>query len=51
MVESDHEAIFGLNALVFGILIILAGFAAYFGSSKVREKYVPQGSNQASELA
>ena len=51
MVESDHEAIFGLNALVFGILIILAGFAAYFGSSKVREKYVPQGSHQASELA
>jgi amino acid transporter len=39
MVESEHEAILGMNALWFGMLIILAGFGAYFATSGVRAKY------------
>ncbi len=36
MVESEHETVLGMNALVFGVLIILTGFAVYFGAVKMR---------------
>ena len=36
MVESDHESILGMNGLLFGSIIILAGFALYFGTSRLR---------------
>jgi amino acid transporter len=42
MVESDHETILGLNALVFGVIIILAGFAVYFATRKVRARYAAE---------
>jgi hypothetical protein len=42
MVESEHETILGINALVFGVVIILAGFAVYFATSKVRARYETQ---------
>ena len=29
VVESNHETVFGLNGLLFGVLIIFAGFAIY----------------------
>jgi len=51
MVESDHESILGMNALLFGILIILAGVGVYFGSSKVRAKYAAQITPTATETA
>ena len=38
MIESNHESILGMNALRFGVLIMLEGFGVYFGSSKVRAK-------------
>jgi len=46
MVESDHESLLGMNALFFGLLIILAGFGIYFATGRLRERYsadlVPQ---------
>jgi len=35
IVHSDHEEVLGMNGLVFGALIILAGFAVYAGMSFV----------------
>jgi len=38
MVESDHESILGMNGLLFGALILLGGFALYFGTSHLRTR-------------
>jgi len=42
MVESDHESILGMNALFFGVIIILAGFAIYFATGKLRARHSPE---------
>jgi amino acid transporter len=36
MVESEHEAILGMNGLLFGAIIILAGFTIYFATGRLR---------------
>ncbi len=51
MVESENETILGMNALAFGALIILAGFAMYLGMRKVRTKYMPQDTLETANLA
>jgi len=33
VIHSDHEELLGMNGLVFGALIILGGFAAYYAAS------------------
>jgi amino acid transporter len=47
LVESGHETMLGMNGLVFGFLIIFAGFGMYFAMSKIRARFaaqpVPQG--------
>ena len=42
MVESDRESILGMNALMFGVLIIAGGFALYFATSRVRAKFTAE---------
>ncbi len=51
MVESENETVFGMNALVFGVLIILAGFLVYLGMRKVRTKYMTQDTLETANLA
>lgn len=51
MVESEHESILGMNALVFGAAIIATGFIAYFATGRLRAKYTAEIAPQASELA
>jgi len=51
MAESQHESILGLNALFFGVLIIAAGFVAYFASKHLRARYAAQIAPQTEELA
>ena len=51
MVESDHESILGINALVFGAAIIAIGFIVYFATSKLRAKYAAQVTPESQELA
>jgi hypothetical protein len=35
-VEGGHETVLGMNGLLFGALIILAGFAIYFVTGKLK---------------
>jgi len=51
MVESDHESILGMNALLFGVLIILAGFAVYIATGALRAKYAAEIAPEATEAA
>jgi amino acid transporter len=37
LVESGSEAVLGMNGLVFGALIISAGFILYFSTRKLRQ--------------
>jgi len=36
VVESNHETVLGMNGLLFGTLIIFAGFVVYFVSGKLK---------------
>jgi len=36
VVESNHETVLGMNGLLFGALIIFAGFLIYFVSGKLK---------------
>ncbi len=39
MVESEQESILNMNGLLFGVLIILTGFALYLSTGKLRARY------------
>jgi len=49
MVESEHESILGMNGLVFGAMIILAGFGIYFASGKLGIRRAGEMAIQASQ--
>jgi amino acid transporter len=51
MVESGQETIMGINALAFGLIIILAGFVMYLGMRKVRGKYMAATNLETANLA
>lgn len=54
VVESNEETVLGMNGLLFGALIMLAGFAAYFLSDKLkllRTKRVESGKAEEFETA
>ena len=54
VVESNHETVLGMNGLLFGTLVIFAGFVVYFLSGKLkllRVKPVVAGENEKLELA
>jgi amino acid transporter len=36
LVESERETILGMNGLVFGVMIIAAGFVGYLATKKLR---------------
>jgi amino acid transporter len=38
LVRSNHETVFGMNGLTFGVLAILAGFAAYYATAPLRRR-------------
>ena len=46
LVESDRETILGMNGLLFGFLIIAAGFLLYYGSGKLRARFVSELARQ-----
>ena len=49
LVESERESILGMNGLLFGAIIILAGFLLYFATGKVRARYAAEVAPQAVE--
>jgi len=38
LVRSHHETMFGINGLTFGVLTIIAGFAAYYATAPLRRQ-------------
>jgi amino acid transporter len=38
LIRGGHETVLGMNGLMFGLLIILTGFAVYLGTAKLRRK-------------
>ncbi len=38
LIRSQHETIFGMNGLHFGLLAIVAGFAAYYATAPLRRR-------------
>jgi amino acid transporter len=51
MVESDHESILGMNGLLFGVIISLAGFALYFATSRLRARQPAEAPSNLEEAA
>jgi len=51
MVESEKETMLGINGLVFGAIIMLAGFALYVATRKIRAKHVAEASLEPIEAA
>lgn len=49
VVESNHETVLGMNGLLFGALIMLAGFVAYFLSDKLRLLHIKPASPEKGE--
>jgi amino acid transporter len=48
-VESESETMLGMNGLVFGLFIILAGFVMYFATRKVMAKFSPGADPEAAK--
>jgi amino acid transporter len=49
MAESEHEAILGMNGLVFGVLIIASGFGIYLATDKLRSRFAAELAAQPSQ--
>jgi amino acid transporter len=39
LVEGDRETILGMNGLLFGMVIVVAGFAMYYATRKIRGRF------------
>jgi amino acid transporter len=51
MVESDHESILGMNGLVFGAIIVSAGFLLYIATSRLRSRRPADSTAELEEAA
>ncbi len=51
VVESNHETVLGMNGLLFGALIIVAGFAVYFATGRHRRGYAQSALVEDTEAA
>src|SRR5271156_289471 len=40
MVESEHESVLGINGLLFGVLIIVAGVVIYWATKRLRRSVI-----------
>jgi amino acid transporter len=46
LVESDRETILGMNGLLFGMLIVVAGFAMYYATRKIQARFASEAAPQ-----
>ncbi len=46
LVESDRETILGMNGLLFGMIIVLAGFALYYATRKIQARFASEAAPQ-----
>ena len=46
LVESDRETILGMNGLLFGMIIVVAGFAMYYPTRKIQARLASEATPQ-----
>jgi len=51
LINGQHETVLGMNGLTFGALIILAGFAVYLATAKLRRETLPQAVVESAETS
>ncbi|HEY1423684.1 MAG TPA: hypothetical protein VGF20_09540, partial [Candidatus Acidoferrum sp.] len=51
VVKSNSETVLGMNGLLFGTLIMLAGFAVYVATGKLRVSVRPAVTDRATEAS
>jgi len=47
LVESDRESILGINGLVFGLIIVAAGFVMYYATRKIQARFASEAAPQS----
>jgi amino acid transporter len=48
LVESESQSVLGMNGLLFGVLIMAAGFAVYASTRRLRKRLQPDPSDPSS---
>jgi amino acid transporter len=51
MVESESQSVLGMNGLLFGVLIMAAGFALYASTRKLRKRLSKEAPSEVAEPA
>jgi amino acid transporter len=51
LVQSESQSVLGINGLLFGVLIMAAGFALYASTRKLRKRVPPEVSAEVPEPA
>ena len=46
LVESDRESILGMNGLVFGLIIVAAGFVMYYATRQIQARFASEAAPQ-----
>jgi amino acid transporter len=46
LVESDRESILGMNGLVFGLIIVAAGFVMFYATRKIQARFASEAAPQ-----
>ncbi len=46
LVESDRETILGMNGLLFGMIIAVAGFVMYYATRKIQARFASEATPQ-----
>jgi hypothetical protein len=51
LVQSESQSVLGINGLLFGVLIISAGFALYASTRKLRKRLATEVDAEVAEPA
>jgi amino acid transporter len=51
LVESESQSVLGMNGLLFGVLIVAAGFGVYAATRKLRKRMTADVTTEISEMA
>jgi amino acid transporter len=51
LVQSESQSVLGINGLLFGVLIMAAGFALYASTRKLRKRLATEGAAEVAESA
>jgi len=51
LVQSESQSVLGINGLLFGVLIMAAGFALYASTRKLRKRFPSEVTADVAEPA